>query len=711
MNTGKRRLWTVMLLTQNLLLVVAVVFLFITYVNDYKAKLFEQNLNDILNINQASAQISSEFVKSRGRKLNNITKYLSINKLDVYELLKFLDDIDADADSSFQLLGPDYTGYVAIRDENGQYPSISYRNSNYAELQKIVDAASYPGGDSFMPEFTDQHTAARAFARYIYVPVANDNGSEEYYTLLAVSSSNYLLDMIRIDGGYEGLSTVLINNNGDYLLRNSDFKSENLFQYLYLYNDLTLDEMNALKKRVVATETGAFQSLNSWGNDCVFVYTVIPQTQWFCVSSVPVASFHTSALDMKYTIMLVGVLAMMMGLDFYYLSRLNKQLKVNAQKALAASEAKTDFLSRMSHDIRTPINVITGMTELAMQEDNPAETMEYLDGIRSSGRFLLGLVNDILDMNKVESGKMELHPKPYGFAEFHTYVNAVIMPLCAEKHIEFKISCSDTTQLLMVDNLRLNQIFFNLLTNAVKFTPEHGHISLDITLQPVSEHRMSIDFSVKDDGVGMSRKFQDQMFDAFAQEEKNIAGNAMGTGLGLAIVKRLVELMGGTVWAQSEEGKGTTFFVHFEADTADPPPQQEQHGIPTNLSGACVLLCEDHPLNTQIIVKLLSRQSVRVETAENGKLGVDMFKASEEGYYDAILMDIRMPVMNGLDATKAIRAMPGRNDAQSVPIIALTANAYALDIKACFDAGMDAHLSKPIDSEMLYDTLVRFIRT
>lgn len=276
-----------------------------------------------------------------------------------------------------------------------------------------------------------------------------------------------------------------------------------------------------------------------------------------------------------------------------------------------------ESLSRMSHDIRTPINVIKGMTELAMQEENRKQVDRYLTNIQSSGKFLLGLVNDILDLNKVESGKMELHLAPYRYSDFKNYIDAVIVPLCQEKDINFEMISKKEEMIFMLDGLRLNQIFFNLLSNAVKFTAPKGHIVFECVATEVDNQKGGLDFSIQDDGIGMSKEFQERMFEAFSQEER--IRTQQGTGLGLVIVKRLVELMNGTIKVQSEEGKGTTFFVHIEAEmvSADDVPQAREHKK-VDLAGKNILLCEDYALNAESIVRILEKVGMSVDVAENG---------------------------------------------------------------------------------------------
>jgi len=387
-----------------------------------------------------------------------------------------------------------------------------------------------------------------------------------------------------------------------------------------------------------------------------------------------------------------------------------KALRDALETAKKATAAKSDFLSRMSHDIRTPLNGIMGMTRLALEEADPAKKADYLNKIDASSKFLLGLVNDILDMSKVESGKMELHLVPYRREEFLTYLRAVIQPLCDAKMIEFAVDdSSEVRYAVMADKLRFNQIFFNLLSNAVKFTHEGGHIKLSIATKEDKPGAMESEFTITDDGIGMSDEFMKHMFLPFEQEYTAPNVQRQGSGLGLAITQQLVDLMGGKITVTSKLGEGTTFRVVLPLRSAEIEPDKQASKTYScdsekMLSGKNVLVCEDNSINSEIVKTLLEKKDVGVTVAANGREGVNVFNVSKYGSFDAILMDIRMPEMDGLEATKKIRAL-ARDDAQTVPIIAMTANAFDEDVEASRAAGMNAHLAKPIDPDLLYKTL------
>jgi PAS domain S-box-containing protein len=391
-----------------------------------------------------------------------------------------------------------------------------------------------------------------------------------------------------------------------------------------------------------------------------------------------------------------------------------KQLR---KKADAANEAKTDFLSRMSHDIRTPLNGIIGMTYLTQKMELPETAQANLKKIETSSKFLLSLINDILDMSKFESQKIELHPEPYPFDKFCDYIDAVIRPLCDEKQQTFLMDTDPIAECTpVVDITWLNRIYFNLLSNAVKYTPEGGTITLKIREKQLEEEKIQFTVSVTDNGIGMSSEFQKHLFEPFTQENRSDTSEMRGTGLGLAIVKRAVDAMGGTLSVQSEKGRGSCFTAVIVSPCikkmALSRPKSEAGQADGEefacLGGKHVLLCEDHPLNQEIAKALLEDKRMLVQIAEDGQKAVEMFSKSPVDYFDFILMDVRMPVMDGVAATRKIRAL-SRSDAKKVPILAMTADAFAEDVQKCRDAGMDGHVAKPIEPGALYNTLADII--
>ena len=380
-----------------------------------------------------------------------------------------------------------------------------------------------------------------------------------------------------------------------------------------------------------------------------------------------------------------------------------------------ASQAKTDFLSNMSHDIRTPMNAIVGLTTLMENElDQPEKLAEHLHKLESSGQLLLGIINNILDMSRIESGKTTLSVEPMHLSQQLDQLSTMIRAQASEKAQTFTVSTHLRHENLLADPTRLNQVLMNILSNAVKYTPRGGHIRFEVEELPRNEHYAKYRFVVQDDGIGMSEAYQKALFDPFTREERSGTNKVQGTGLGMAITKNIVDLMGGSISVESATGKGTRFEVvlEFPIDTeADAVPKaQALPEEPEDVSPLCgmnFLCAEDNAINAEILELLLESKGAHCKIYPNGQELVDAFVRVKPGEYDMILMDVQMPVMDGLEAARRIRSSENPLG-RVIPILAMTANAFLEDMQKSKEAGMDEHLSKPVDIDALEQTVKRF---
>lgn len=396
----------------------------------------------------------------------------------------------------------------------------------------------------------------------------------------------------------------------------------------------------------------------------------------------------------------------------------SRQLAEALRSAQIASESKTMFLSNMSHDIRTPMNAVLGFTTLLEKDaEDPRKVREYTKKIAASGQHLLSLINDILDISKIESGKVVLNLNQFALNNVLSSVDAIIQPMAKAKGQQFHMEVTGIRhEYLVGDETRLNQILINLLSNAVKYTPEGGNIWFRvIALKQRSSQYEHICIEVEDDGYGMTPEYLETIFDAFTRAENSTTNKVQGTGLGMAITKNIVEMMGGTIEVTSQVDKGSLFRVDLELRVAEAPEgelighsEAGAEQAATDLTGMRFLAAEDNEINAEILSELLIMEGASCEIAADGQIAVDRFRDSAPGEFDAILMDVQMPVMNGHDAARAIRALD-REDAGHIPIIAMTANAFAEDEKAALDAGMDAHVPKPLNMEALKKALQHII--
>ena len=387
-----------------------------------------------------------------------------------------------------------------------------------------------------------------------------------------------------------------------------------------------------------------------------------------------------------------------------------------ADAARRANEAKSEFLSRMSHDIRTPMNVIMGFTNIALQHADDSDKMkECLEKIRVSGSNLQELIDDVLDISRIESGEFKIVSQPVKLPELFDFYCQAIAGMAEAKNIRFSGKLHDISHnVLLSDQIRLGQIYMNLLSNAVKYTPENGDVKFEVYEEKLAESgKVRLVSVVSDKGIGMTPEFMEQMYSAFSRAVDTRVNKVRGSGLGLAIVKKIVDLMDGAIGAESKVGKGTTFRVTLDLPAAADDAETEEHtetAITLPEKPLTVLVAEDNDLNYEITAEQLRGYRVHCVRAVNGQDCLQRIEQAAPDEFDAILMDMQMPVMNGLEATAAIRKLDSET-AKHIPIIALTANAYHEDIQKCLAAGMNAHLSKPINIDRAARTIIECART
>ena len=393
-----------------------------------------------------------------------------------------------------------------------------------------------------------------------------------------------------------------------------------------------------------------------------------------------------------------------------------KQLLMNAaEEADAANKAKSAFLLNISHDIRTPMNAIIGFTNIALHQNTVSDIHDSLEKVQKSSNHLLSLLNDVLDFTRIESGKVTISPEPVDITQLTDNVQAIMNGLLYTRDLKFELHREIPKNLyVLADVVRIREVLVNLLGNAVKFTKDGGKITLDISSYPgADEKHIIIRYVVRDNGIGMSEEFQKKLFDPFSQEDDaNARTQYKGTGLGMAITKKYVDMMGGSIAVESKKGVGSTFTVEIPLELPEQVIQSEQkQHLHRDLTGIHVLMAEDNDLNAELATIMLEDAGMTVTRASDGKEVVNLFKNHPRGTYDFILMDIMMPNMDGHQAAKAIRTLGiERSDAVTIPIIALSANAFIDDIQESLDSGMNDHISKPINMEELIDTITKYIK-
>ena len=635
----------------------------------------------------------------------------------------------------------------------------------------------------------------------------------------------------------------MIDANGDYIIKGHSFKNSSFFEFYRSYNILDTASAQALFERITSS-TGSFTMRNSRGEDCILAYTPVAATEgWTLLSLMPMKDLKANTENWLLIGFVSAGLLILFVFDLAVMLYFNKKLQAAAKEAALASKAKTDFLSTMSHDIRTPMNAIIGLTTIAEKNLGDTDAVgENLRKITLASNHLLTLINDILDISKVESGKLNLSPQTFSIVETVENLVNLSQPMIKEKNIEFNFRTSRMEkEYLYADQLRLNQIYINILSNAIKYTEPGGHVSVDMREEESQKPGcVRLTYRVSDSGIGMSPEFMATMYQPFSRQTDSRVNSIQGTGLGLAITKQMVDLMGGVIDCQSEQGKGTTFTVILDIPIADRQREdmmlepmdvlvvdddeilletavdtleslgatvdQARSGLealgmimhrnktgrdygvvildwkmpdidgietirrirtevnsnipillisaydwsdieekakeagangfiskpllrsklydkinellgtevksvePENdysdLQGMNILIAEDNDVNWEIISTMLGMFGIMTERAENGRVCVEKMEHAAKGSYALIFMDIQMPEMNGLDATRKIRALDDPW-ASSIPIIAMTADAFSENVTECLNAGMNGHIAKPIDMKLVIKEIRR----
>ncbi|MBP5292050.1 MAG: response regulator [Lachnospiraceae bacterium] len=471
----------------------------------------------------------------------------------------------------------------------------------------------------------------------------------------------------------------------------------------------------ALVKKLYGSQSNEFEL--GFGGERYMVFVEEIEGGWLSLSLVNTKAVYGPLVVILSMMVLLTVLEVVVFIAVIRNQSEKNRAIASAEAAQSANRAKSLFLSRMSHEIRTPINAIIGLVSIVLRDESISErTRDGLSKIGASARHLLSLVNDILDMSRIESGKTALKEQQFSLKEFIEEINIIVGGQCEEKGLRFVCKEDESLDEYYVgDNLKLKQIIINILGNSVKFTDPPGVITFTVEQTRQKDNKATLCFTMEDTGIGMDKDYIPKLFDAFTQEDARNTTRYGGSGLGMAITKSYTDMMGGDIKVESEKGVGSKFTVSVTLEQVhDVKPQKAlEDGSPIedeeiSLAGLHVMIVEDQELNAEVLHDLLDLEDVSSEWARNGQVAIELFERNEEGHYDAIFMDMRMPVMDGLAATRAIRMLK-RPDAASIPIIALSANAFEEDVRQCLEAGMNEHLSKPVDLDRLKDSLKEIV--
>ncbi|SFB12798.1 Signal transduction histidine kinase [Acetitomaculum ruminis DSM 5522] len=534
---------------------------------------------------------------------------------------------------------------------------------------------------------------------YIYIEDTNDKKITDN---ILKHISNEAFDYVAIlDCVSSTLEYKIKSKDFEEVVKEDVLQGEDINKCLEYFEPVSEDAIRVKKEISVEKVT---EHLNKFGK-YLFTFTIIKDGQLFK------KQIQYSYLDKKRNILLI------IGSDitsaFIEEKKHEEELKNALSQAKKATQMKTDFISNVSHDMRTPLNGIIGYTQLALEEENPDVLKDYIVKIKRSGENLLRLINDTLDFSKIERGTEDFKPVDADLKEVLDGIINTIMPQMESKNIEFVFEHNEKFEenCVILDVLRFEKIILNVLSNSVKFTEDGGKIIFRFFYEKERDMLKS-HIEIIDNGVGISKEFLPNIFEPYTQERTGKTATIGGSGLGLSIVKKLVQLQKGSIKVESKLEKGTKFTIEYPMKISSKTIEAHKESKVDNrvkiLFGKRILLCEDNPINAEIATIMLKKNGMHVTSANNGKEGVEILENSKEGYYDLVLMDLRMPVMNGFEATKAIRYFK-RKDIKNIPIIAMTADAYDKDVEKCIKAGMNDHLGKPIDINKLLEKLKKHL--
>ena len=740
----KKLLWGI-----GVVIVAVILTLFIVSRTYIQNLVYHERLNQMEEVTHQMFRSLEDVIDTHWSEVNVQCNYLYCTPLktdtEFYRYLKKLSELSNYHERQIELVAVDSAGHYYT--ENGRMGLL--RGMKYLE--------SAPQRISYVSNSLTVDDSRMVFLKQLSTPITLQSGEKEItLRYFGISQSmTQLNDYFRCDAYENNNSVYVLDNNGFKLFNANDtelLKGHNVYTVLSQMSYLHGSSFAAAKERL--TRTGScYSNAVLDGTEYFYALKQMENARWTLAFLVPAEYVAVNTQKLVNIVMvIIIVIAMVFSVITVFvgwsLLRQKQQQELQAEKeanlrleqyniqltqandemrraqdaaaealqsAERVSKAKTDFLANMSHDIRTPMNAIIGITTLMKNElHQPEKLAEHLGKLESSGQLLLGIINDILDMSRIESGKTTLNEEKMNLSQQISQLDSIIRQQAGQRRQTFTVETHLQHENVLADPNRLNQVLMNILSNAVKYTPTGGHIRLEVEELPRNEHYARYRFVVQDDGIGMSADYQKTLFDPFTREERSGTNKVQGTGLGMAITKSIVDLMGGSIGVESATGKGTRFEVVLEfpidaeadhAQQVQALPEEAEETSP--LCGMKFLCAEDNAINAEILEMLLEAKGASCTICSNGQEIVDAFASVKPGDYDMILMDVQMPVMDGLEATRRIRS--GENPlGRIIPILAMTANAFLEDMQKSREAGMDEHLSKPVDIAALEQTVKRF---
>ncbi len=721
---GKQHISKAALALCNVVLILAVVLFTVWYSHGVRTAQETLMRENFCNTVDTMRQISERYLAGELADAAGWAAYIEQEHMTMDEAMDYIRAVSDQQDCEAHFVDMDTFAAWSTKTTNGSNQIQIYRNYFLSDKANQIEYVAqmrkmFAGEKYVLGKYKLQESQRNVISVGHAVTLRQADGADRDYLLLRVVPVERMKELWLFPVNYPTAEIGLVALNSDYVIPSNSMRAENFMEFVRSYTfpedyNGAENELAQLQKQ----DSGLMELNNSRGEACYWYYSRLSEFEGLDILGyIPAADLSGEGENLSIVFAVAGVLLLLAWIDGAYILRINRRLRETAAIAEQASNAKTQFLSSMSHDIRTPLNAVLGMTELAQ---NHMEDTDYVQNclrkISLSGAHLLTLINDILEISRVESGRVSINPTPFEVQDLVSGLESITRSQAVGHGLQLDIQAEDLPEpWLLGDKLRLTQVYLNLLNNAVKYTNPGGSILLQVREEQKPEGGVLFVCVVQDTGIGMSPEFQKTMYDSFTRVSDSRVDKIQGTGLGLAIVKRMVDLMHGTIDCVSAEGKGTTFTVRIPLDPAPEAAalaarKQAENTRETgsDLTDLRMLVAEDNDLNWEILSALLEDYGIRCDRAENGQICVDQLTAAPPGTYDVVLMDVQMPVLNGRDATRALRA-GARADLRQIPIIAMTADAFAEDVQMCLEAGMDAHVAKPIEMEKVLVAIRRVL--
>ncbi len=701
----------------DVILIIALVICLLVYTQRNNVNTYNQNVENVTSIAKAEAELLQAALDNTGREVMSAYRYCQGRTVE--EILDYLSTI-SNEDDEYQLLMRDektstqlyhrYTGY-STRKADGEYMTLEYENT---ALPSSLYSFAYRGvGElSFSQSFTNKTDGLRYYAVFCGISALEDGSRQRYY-LIKPQKESKVLDQLKLYTQYSDIGLAVCYADGKYLACDDDFRADNFYEYLYKYNDLSLDQKDAVRASVQNDEDGAgvLTYKDYKGRDCMFAYATGSQAEKLnVIVAVPQAEFTEGKLLSFFPLIIIIFLVVLLAFNVWRLLVIVNALRLSVNRERVANTSKSSFLSRMSHEIRTPLNAVIGYNAIAktaisevedgQQDSFRMKVTDCLDKSEIASKHLLSIINDVLDMSAIESGKIKVDSERFDFKSLIASLTSVFYSQARAKGVEFEVLFDTLTEEYVTgDQVRTNQILTNLLSNAVKFTPEGGRVMLRIC-QSSEGSSSKIHFRVSDTGIGMTQEYLEHIWTPFEQEDSSISRRFGGTGLGLSITKNLVDLMGGSISVSSRQGEGTVFDLDMIFERTEQPHIDESY----DFTGIKALVADDDASNCDYIRRMFVGFGIGCVSVRSGSDAISAFSAAiQQGEpFTLCLIDLRMTNMDGLETIQRMKDIPGGQTAR----FALAAYDYSEVADAAARLGVDRVVSKPIFQSTLFDLLV-----